>query len=275
MGAAELCRAAGTTATPPAAHGGRWRHRARARAPATRALETVGGGRAPRRAPPLTDDQADALRAVQAATRDGGPLLLHGVTGSGKTEVYLRAIQEARARGGSIVLVPKIALTPQLLSRLRASGRGRQHLALGDVGGRARRELRACARARPTSCSARAAPSSRRSRGSGWWWSTRSTASYKQARRPATTPARLPPAAPAPPARPSIYGTATPRPETWHALPGGRSGHGRQPRRPRSRSSTCACRARAQCQGRSPRPSTRPPRAARRRCCWRAGAGSR
>lgn len=51
----------------------------------------------------------------------GEAFLLHGVTGSGKTEVYLRAIDEARKAGrGAILLVPEIALTPQLVGRFRA-----------------------------------------------------------------------------------------------------------------------------------------------------------
>lgn len=73
--------------------------------------------------PPLMRDQALALEQILASldANTGGAFLLHGVTASGKTEVYLRAIAHARARGqGAIVLVPEIALTPQLEARFRA-----------------------------------------------------------------------------------------------------------------------------------------------------------
>jgi len=68
-----------------------------------------------------TPDQARALEAIDAAAGTFTPFLLHGVTGSGKTEVYLQAIARARAAGrGALVLVPEIALTPQLAGRFRA-----------------------------------------------------------------------------------------------------------------------------------------------------------
>ncbi len=65
----------------------------------------------------LTDEQRQAVEAITGTDGFGVDLLL-GVTGSGKTEVYLRAIEHVRSLGkGAIVLVPEIALTPQTVGR--------------------------------------------------------------------------------------------------------------------------------------------------------------
>jgi primosomal protein N' (replication factor Y) (superfamily II helicase) len=78
---------------------------------------SVGAARAQ---PELTSDQAAALHAIVTAA-PGERLLLHGVTGSGKTEVYLQAAAAVLADGrGVIVLVPEIALTPQIVARFVA-----------------------------------------------------------------------------------------------------------------------------------------------------------
>lgn len=81
----------------------------------------------PSRPLPLTDEQAAALALVRAACdapADGPPprpVLIRGVTASGKTEVYLQAIAGELAKGrGAIVLVPEIALTPQTIQRFAA-----------------------------------------------------------------------------------------------------------------------------------------------------------
>lgn len=71
----------------------------------------------------LSNWQQLALLEIEKQLQQGGPgvFLLHGVTGSGKTEVYLRAIELALAAGQqAIVLVPEIALTPQMVSRFQA-----------------------------------------------------------------------------------------------------------------------------------------------------------
>ena len=71
--------------------------------------------------PVLTADQGAALERIGASLGRFGAFLLHGVTGSGKTEVYLRLIERVlEARQGALVLVPEIALTPQLVARFRA-----------------------------------------------------------------------------------------------------------------------------------------------------------
>ena len=87
--------------------------------------------------PKLTDDQEAAWRVIKEAigrrgdkeTRrqgDSPPLLLHGVTGSGKTEIYLRAIARVLSAGKqAIVLVPEISLTPQTIRRFAARFPGR------------------------------------------------------------------------------------------------------------------------------------------------------
>jgi len=76
----------------------------------------------------LTQEQERALHAVTNRLELGGfeTFLLYGVTGSGKTEIYIRAMEQAREAGRrSLILTPEISLTPQLIDRLRSRFPGR------------------------------------------------------------------------------------------------------------------------------------------------------
>lgn len=67
----------------------------------------------------LTSEQRKAIEEINK--RDEGAFLLHGVTGSGKTEVYMNAIKSLPDGKGAIVLVPEIAITSQMVSRFQSN----------------------------------------------------------------------------------------------------------------------------------------------------------
>jgi len=126
-----------------AAFGDRWRDQIRAlvakgwaeRMTLPRSAATWQGG-AHAAAPVLTPAQSSAVSAVMEEFERFAVWLLHGVTGSGKTEVYLRLVEYALSRGKqALVLVPEITLTPQLVSRFErrfAAPIAVLHSALGD-----------------------------------------------------------------------------------------------------------------------------------------------
>src|SRR5207237_6860686 len=72
----------------------------------------------------LNEEQCSALAKIISAITSpekAKPILLQGVTGSGKTEIYLQSIRETLARGRTaIVLVPEISLTPQTVERFKS-----------------------------------------------------------------------------------------------------------------------------------------------------------
>jgi primosomal protein N' (replication factor Y) (superfamily II helicase) len=175
-------------------------------------------------APPerLSDAQQAALsRVTEALDAGGGHFLLYGATGSGKTEVYLRAAGAALERGlGTIVLVPEIALAPQTVGRFRArfgDSVAILHSGLTDAERRDERERIARGEARVVvgARSAVFAPM----RGVGLICvDEEHDPSYKQesdprydARTVAAKRAALEGAV-------ALYGSATPRPESWERL---------------------------------------------------------
>jgi primosomal protein N' (replication factor Y) (superfamily II helicase) len=170
----------------------------------------------------LTPAQRSAVEAIVAALdRTGGHFLLTGPTGSGKTEVYLRACEAALARGrGAIVLVPEIALTPQALGRFRSrfgDGVAVLHSALTEAERRDERERIAGGEA-PIVVGARSAVFAPVPALGLVVVDEEHDASYKQesdprydARTVAAKRAALAGAV-------AVYGSATPRPETWSRL---------------------------------------------------------
>jgi primosomal protein N' (replication factor Y) len=184
--------------------------------------------RAPRASPDdvrvtLTPDQEAAVTAcAEMLAAGGGDVLVHGVTGSGKTEVYLRVIDHALAAGrGAIVLVPEIALTPQTAARFVArfgdtvavlhSGisptrRGAEHARIAAGDARVVVGARSAIFAAVPDLGVIVVDEEH-------------DASYKHeadprydARRVAAKRGRLERAV-------VIFGSATPRPESWHGIP--------------------------------------------------------
>jgi primosomal protein N' (replication factor Y) len=170
----------------------------------------------------LSETQAAALERISGAMEGGGgTFLLYGATGSGKTEVYLRACEKALERGlGAIVLVPEIALTPQALGRFRARFGDRVavlHSALTEAERRDERERIASGGA-PIVVGARSAVFAPVPRLGLVCVDEEHDASYKQesdprydARTVAAKRAALEGAV-------AVYGSATPRPESWARL---------------------------------------------------------
>ena len=170
----------------------------------------------------LSDTQEHALQRIEALLASGGGnVLLAGATGSGKTEVYIRACEAALAAGrGAIVLVPEIALTPQTLGRFRARFGDRVailHSGLSEAERRDERE-RIVAGEAPVVVGARSAVFAPLPSLGVICVDEEHDASYKQesdprydARTVAAKRAALEGAV-------AIFGSATPRPESWHTL---------------------------------------------------------
>src|SRR5216117_328457 len=189
-----------------------------------RRADTVSIGSLAAEAPPdrLSETQGRALARIgELLESGGGNVLLYGATGSGKTEVYIRACEAALARGrGAIVLVPEIALTPQTLGRFRVrfgEGVAVLHSALSDAERRDERERIATGEA-PVVVGARSAVFAPVPSLGVICIDEEHDPSYKQesdprydARTVAAKRAALERAV-------AVFGSATPRPESWERL---------------------------------------------------------
>jgi len=170
----------------------------------------------------LTAAQEEAVSAcAELLDAGGGDVLVHGVTGSGKTEVYLRVIERALELGrGAIVLVPEIALTPQVAARFTARfGATVAVLHSGlSAGRRGSEHRRIAAREARVVVGARSAIFAAVPELGVIVVDEEHDASYKHeadprydARRVAAKRGRLEAAV-------TVYGSATPRPEAWHGV---------------------------------------------------------
>jgi primosomal protein N' (replication factor Y) len=170
----------------------------------------------------LSAEQRAAVdRIVASMDGGGGNFLLHGATGSGKTEVYLQACASALERGlGTILLVPEIALAPQTVGRVRARFGERVailHSGLTDAERRDERERIATGEARIVvgARSAIFAPM----RGVGLIVvDEEHDPSYKQDSDPRYDARTVAAKRAAIEGAVAVYGSATPRPESWAAL---------------------------------------------------------
>ncbi len=184
---------------------------------------SVTGGLTAEPAPVQLSDSQEAVlqRISELLAGGGGNVLLAGATGSGKTEVYIRACEATLAAGrGAIVLVPEIALTPQTLGRFRARFGDRVailHSGLSEAERRDERERIIGGEARVV-VGARSAVFAPLASLGVICVDEEHDASYKQesdprydARTVAAKRAALEGAV-------AIFGSATPRPESWEAL---------------------------------------------------------
>jgi primosomal protein N' (replication factor Y) (superfamily II helicase) len=181
--------------------------------------QSLGGEAEPRE---LAPEQRGAVdRIVSAVDAGGGTFLLYGPTGSGKTEVYLQACAAALERGlGAIMLVPEIALAPQTVGRVRARFGDRVailHSGLTEAERRDERERIASGEARIVvgARSAVFAPL----RGLGLIVvDEEHDPSYKQDSDPRYDARTLAAKRAALEGAVAVYGSATPRPESWAAI---------------------------------------------------------